>query len=97
MIETRSRLNFNHNIDYIILKFHVHRYTPIKPVKFQIGDIVEAHVSIIAIPIRDKKMKTIMILRGLTLLDGTFSQVHFMYFTLPHRLHVDSIKLQFFC
>ena len=56
----------------------MNRYIPIKPVKFQIGDIVEAQVSIIAVPIRDKKMKTVMILRGLTLLDGSFSQVRFL-------------------
>ena len=77
MMESLSRIFVTSTI-ITYNRFHAHRYTPIKPVKFQIGDIVKAQVSIVAFPIRDKKMKTVMILRGLTLLDGKFSQVRFL-------------------
>ena len=51
------------------------RFTPSKPAKFQVGDLVEVQVSLVAIPQQERKLKTVMILRSITLMDGRFSQV----------------------
>ncbi|KAF8902347.1 hypothetical protein CPB84DRAFT_1846289 [Gymnopilus junonius] len=45
-----------------------------EPVKFQVGDIVEIQVSIVAVPQCDHKLKSMLILRAVTLLDGSFTQ-----------------------
>ena len=42
---------------------------------FQVGDIVEVQVSFAVLPLRDGKLKTSMILRAITLLDGSQTQV----------------------
>ena len=52
-----------------------HRYTPVKPVIFGVGDIVEVQASFMAVPLKQGKFKTTMVLRGITLIDGTFTQV----------------------
>ena len=39
------------------------------------GDIVEVQISFAVLPLREGKMKTSMILRSITLLDGTQTQV----------------------
>ena len=40
------------------------RYTPIKPVVFGVGDIVEVQASFMAVPPKQGKFKSIMVLRG---------------------------------
>ena len=47
----------------------------VNPQIFRIGDIVEAQVSFIAVPLKDKKHKMIIVLCSIALLDATFSQV----------------------
>ena len=51
------------------------RYTLVKPVIFGVGDIVEVQASFMAVPLKQGKFKTTMVLRGITLIDGTFTQV----------------------
>jgi len=47
---------------------------PYDPAKFRIRDIVEAQLSFLAIPLRDKyRMKAV--LRSLALIDGTHAEV----------------------
>ena len=59
--------------------YHSHtfgrRYTPVKPVIFGVGDIVEVQASFMAVPLKQGKFKTMMVLRGITLVDGTFTHV----------------------
>ena len=50
-------------------------YVPIPPSKFKVGDIVEVKVSFTAIQTRTEDFKIMCVLRALTLLDGTFTQV----------------------
>jgi hypothetical protein len=52
-----------------------HRYTPVKPVIFGVGDIVEVQASFMTVPLKQGKCKSMMVLRGITLIDGTFTQV----------------------
>ena len=47
----------------------------VNPQIFRVRDIVEAQVSFIAVPLKDKKHKMIVVLRSIALLDATFSQV----------------------
>jgi hypothetical protein len=47
----------------------------VNPQIFRVGDIVEAQVSFIAAPLKNKKYKMIVVLRSIALLDPTFSQV----------------------
>lgn len=42
---------------------------------FQTGDIVEVQISFIGIPLKERKVKLGMVLRSVTLLDGSFAQV----------------------
>lgn len=51
------------------------RYEPIPPVRFRVGDIVEAKATLMLVPIRQGQFKLMAVLRGLTLLDTTFAQV----------------------
>jgi hypothetical protein len=47
----------------------------VNPQIFRVGDIVEAQVSFIAVPLKDNKYKMIVVLRSVALLDASFSQV----------------------
>ncbi|KAF8906960.1 hypothetical protein CPB84DRAFT_1635248, partial [Gymnopilus junonius] len=51
------------------------KFLPAKPIKFQVGNIVKAQVSIILIPQCESKFKSTMVLQSLTIMDGTFTQV----------------------
>ena len=42
---------------------------------FRIGDLVEARATIMLVPLRDNEFKMVGVLRGLTLIDDSFSQV----------------------
>lgn len=47
----------------------------VNPQIFRVGDLVEAQVSFIGVPLKDNKYKMIVVLRSIALLDATFSQV----------------------
>jgi hypothetical protein len=47
----------------------------VNPQIFRVGDIVEAQVSFIVVPLKDNKHKMIVVLRSIALLDASFSQV----------------------
>ncbi|KDR84719.1 hypothetical protein GALMADRAFT_52917, partial [Galerina marginata CBS 339.88] len=51
-----------------------HRFVPVAPVTFQVGDIVEVQVSFAVFPLCEGKLKTSMTLRSITLLDGSQTQ-----------------------
>lgn len=69
------------SVTFIVKKKKYHsctfqrRYTLVKPVIFGVGDIVEVQASFMAVPLKQGKFKTTMVLRGITLIDGTFTQV----------------------
>lgn len=50
---------------------NMHSYKTIDPVKFRLGDIVEAQVSFTTIPLYNKQFKMLIILQAITLLDQT--------------------------
>jgi hypothetical protein len=51
------------------------RYEPIPPVRFRVGDIVEAKATLMLIPLRQGHFKLTAILRTITLLDTSFAKV----------------------
>ncbi len=52
-----------------------HRFIDILPSKIQIGDIIEVHMTFMAIPQKDGKKKVMVTLRSVTLLDGNLTEV----------------------
>lgn len=52
-----------------------HRYAPLKPNTFKVGDIVEVAFSIVGIPIRGDRTMLMLNLRALTLLDDQVRKV----------------------
>jgi hypothetical protein len=57
----------------------IHRFIPVAPTIFKEGDIVEVQMTIIATPIKDKRLKLIFQLRSIALLDCSFAQVSNIY------------------
>lgn len=55
------------------------RYVHVKPNKFRVGDIVEAQVSCVAFPMRGGQSRLRLVLRALTLLDGTYTKVSYKF------------------
>jgi hypothetical protein len=51
------------------------RVEAVNPQIFRIGDIVEAQVSFIVVPLKNDKYKMMVVLRSIALLDTYFSQV----------------------
>ena len=51
------------------------RYRPVKLVKFEVSNIVEVQASYMTVALKQGKFKTMMVLRGIMLIDGTFTQV----------------------
>jgi hypothetical protein len=45
------------------------------PIKIQIGDLVEVQMSIVAVPVKGGESKLTALLRSVTLMDGTYTQV----------------------
>ena len=66
--------NSYHEENYHLHTFQ-HRYMPVKPVIFGVGNIVELQALFMAVPLKQGKFKSAMVLRGITLIDGTFTQV----------------------
>lgn len=62
-----------------IIKFearlNILRYCPGRPSSFRIGDIVEAQLSFVTVPVQANQFKMMLVLRSLALLDSTYSQV----------------------
>jgi len=57
-----------------------------EPTQFRIGDIVEAQITIAAVPIRKDRFKVIIRLASIALLDGTFTDVSYHQYLLSHNL-----------
>lgn len=53
----------------------INRYITIGPQAFRVGDIVEAQLSIVMVPMKAEKHKMINVLRTLTLLEARQKQV----------------------
>ena len=53
------------------------RYEEILPVRFRVGDIVEAKATLTVIQMKGSEFKLIAVLRSLTLWDTQFTQVSF--------------------
>ena len=51
------------------------RYPTSSPIKIQIGDLVEVQMSIIAVPVKGRESKLTTLLRSVTLMDRTYTQV----------------------
>ena len=51
------------------------RYETIAPVTFRVGDIVEAKATLMVLPLRGGNFKLTAVLRGITILDTTYTQV----------------------
>jgi hypothetical protein len=68
---------FSHpNLFYIADKLlQLFRFASTNTSSFRIGDIVEAHFSLVVVPVKQRKFQMILVLRGLALLDSTQSQV----------------------
>ena len=62
--------------------------------KFQVGDIVEVQVSFAVLPLREGKMKSSMILRSITLLDGSQTQVGSVYIKITEMSLTEDIRRQ---
>ena len=45
------------------------------PVRFRIGNIVEAQITVMGVPIKKGRTKMVLHLRSLTLLTGSFTEV----------------------
>jgi hypothetical protein len=45
------------------------RYKTINPIRIRAGDIVEAQVSFVTIPLKGRRFKLLIVLRAITLLD----------------------------
>ena len=57
------------------LLIEISRYSPIPPVLFREGDVVEAQISMMLVPLKGGQFKMTAVLRCLTLLDSTYSRV----------------------
>src|SRR6266704_1117474 len=53
----------------------IHRYERCEPQVFRLGDIVEAQVSFVVIPVRGGRRKMLTVLRSLALIKGNFKKV----------------------
>ena len=68
-----------------------HRYTPVKPVIFGVSNIVKVQASFMAVPLKQGKFKSMMVLRGIMLVDGTFTQVRKVILSDKRTYRTDSL------
>jgi hypothetical protein len=54
------------------------RYEKMDPTRFKVGDVVAAQVSFVRVPIKGGKVKLMIVLRALTLLDCQQSMVRLL-------------------
>ena len=57
---------------------------------FGVGDIVELQALFMAVPLKQGKFKSVMVLRGITLIDGTFTQVRKVILSDKRTYQTDS-------
>ncbi|KAF8329028.1 hypothetical protein F5887DRAFT_1081409 [Amanita rubescens] len=72
--------NINNVVEYYertILETGETKYVEISPVRFQIGDIVEAQMTFMLVSLPGNDYKMVSILRSMTMLDNSFSQKAF--------------------
>ena len=62
-------------INYILNRLCNDRLKSIAPCRIQIGDIVEVMMSIVFIPIKNRRFKMTIKLRGILILDTTYTDV----------------------
>jgi len=53
----------------------------IDPTKFKIGDIVEAQISFIGVPLKGRRVRMLVVLRALTIIDCQQSIVRDQFYT----------------
>ena len=66
------------------------RFQQCEPQTFRKGDIVQAQLSFVVIPLKGGRRKMLTVLRSLALLDRSFSQVSIQYNTYSIELRTDS-------
>jgi hypothetical protein len=57
------------------------RFVSIPPTKIQNGDIVEAKLSFLVVPLRGGNFKMVTVLREITIMDGSHAHVSFLFVT----------------
>ncbi|KIM83082.1 hypothetical protein PILCRDRAFT_26858, partial [Piloderma croceum F 1598] len=68
--------NDMHYLELYIDEHLQEKYRRLDPTKFKTGDLVEAQVLLMGVPLKGEKVKLLMVLRALTLLDCQQSKVH---------------------
>ena len=63
---------------------------PVKPVIFGVGNIVELQALFMAVPLKQGKFRSVMVLRGITLIDSTFTQVRKVILSDKQMYQTDS-------
>ncbi len=58
-----------------IVTIDCNRFVDISSNKIQVGDIIEVHMTFIAVPVKDGKKKVVSTLRLVILLDGNLTEV----------------------
>ena len=76
----------------IIILTRNERYQAITPVTFRVGDIVEAKATLMVIPLRGGHYKLTAVLRSITILDTTYTQVNFLYFGRTKHCLLENIE-----
>ena len=51
----------------------IYRFETCEPQIFRVGDIVQAQLSFVVIPVKGRRRKMLTVLRSLALLDGKFA------------------------
>ena len=91
--KTTSRLDHlsenSQNNGYNILMTTFSRFFQADPAQFRVGDIVEAQITIAAVPMRNNKFKMICQLRSLALLDSTFTDVSKSAISIKRKIGYD--------
>lgn len=62
----------------VLMLFPLPRYVAMDPTRFKIGDVVEAQVSFVGVPLKGGKTKMMVVLRALSLLDCQQSMVRYL-------------------
>ena len=71
-----SELSSNSIIKATSTRRALHRFSELSPLVFDIGDIVEAQVSFIVVPLKGQNYKIQTVMHSIALLDSQFSKVH---------------------
>ena len=91
--KTTSRLDHlsenSQNNGYNILMTPFSRFCQADLAQFRVGDIVEAQITIAAVPMRNNKLKMICQLRSLALLDSTFTDVSKSAISIKRKIGYD--------